>query len=186
MTTFAERYLNRRIVLELAPAIVFFAANYAWGLMVATAAVMAATLAATAIGITLERRVPVLAVTTLILVLALGGASLIFDSELFIKIRPTVGNSLFALALAVSLGFRGILLRRAFEGQLHMRDAGWRVLTACWMVLALCLAATNELVWRTLDTDGWVAFRTAETPLSILIYILLTRLIAGRYWQEPG
>ncbi len=186
MIGFAERYLNRRIVLELAPAIVFFAANYGWGLMVATAAVMAATFMTTAAGIALERRVPVLAVTTLILVLALGGASLIFDSELFIKIRPTVGNTLFALALAISFGFREGLLRRAFEGQLHLSDPGWRVLTGCWIALALCLASANELVWRTLETDSWVAFKTAETPLSILAYILLTRLIAGRYWQEPG
>lgn len=186
MTGFVERYLNRRMVLELAPAVVFFAANYGWGLMVATAAVMAATLTTTAIGIALERRVPMLAVTTLILVLALGGASLIFDSELFIKIRPTVGNTLFAVALAISLGFRGGLLRRTFEGQLYLSDVGWRVLTGCWIMLALSLAAANELVWRTLDTDGWVAFKTAETPLSILTYILLTRFIAGRYWREPG
>ena len=186
MTTFVERYLNRRIVLELAPAIVFFAVNLGWGLMVATAAVMAATVVTTAVGVVAEKRVPVLAIVTLVLVLLLGGASLLFEDELYIKIKPTVGRCLFALALAVGLRLRESLLRRAFAEQLHLTEAGWRVLTLSWIALALVFAAANEWAWRTLDTDSWVAFRTALTPASILGYIAITRLVAGRYWHEPA
>ena len=184
MSTFVERYLNRRMVLELAPAVVFFVTNYGWGLMVATAAVMVATVATTVVGIATERRVPVLAVVTLVLVLTLGGAGLLFENETFIKVKPTIGNALFALALAIGLGFRESLLQRALTVQLDMTDQGWRVLTLCWIAFALTLAAGNELAWRTLDTDSWVAVRTAKAPLSIVCYILITRLVAERYWRE--
>ena len=40
--SFAERYLNRQILLELAPTLVFFVVNHGWGLMAATAAVTTA------------------------------------------------------------------------------------------------------------------------------------------------
>ena len=174
------------MILELAPALVFFVANFGWGLMVATAAVMAATVITTIIGVVTERRVPALAVVTLALVLILGGAGLVFEDEVFIKVKPTIGNALFALALAIGLGFRESLLRRALTVQLDMTDEGWRVLTLCWIAFALFLAAANELAWRTLDTDSWVAVKTAKAPLSIVCYILITRLVAERYWREEA
>lgn len=181
-----ERYLNRHILLELAPSLVFFVVNFGWGLMTATAAVMVATLAAVGIGLALERRVPTIAVVTLAIVLALGGASLIFDSEVFIKVKPTVGNGLFATALAIGLFFRPSFLVRALGNQLKLSDPGWQVLTLCWIGFALIFAVLNEIVWRTLDTDTWVAFKTTLAPAAIACYVVITNLVARRYWSEPA
>ena len=181
--SFVERYLNRQILLELSPTAVFFVVNYGWGLMPATAAVMAATFAAVGIGLALEGRVPTIAVVTLVIVLVLGGASLVFDSEVFIKIRPTVGNGLFAAALAAGLFFRPSFLVRALGRQLKLSDTGWRVLTLCWIGLALSLALLNEFVWRAMDTDTWVTFKTLLAPAAIACYVTITNLVARRYWQ---
>jgi intracellular septation protein len=181
--SFRERYLNRHIVLELFPAAVFFVVNYGWGLMAATAAVMVATVVSVGIGIALERRLPVLAVTTLILVLLLGGASLVFDDAIYIKFRPTIGNCLFAAALAVGLCFRPSFLVRALGNQLSLTAAGWRVLTVCWIGFALSMAGLNEIVWRTTDTDTWVTIKTVMSPIQIVGYIVITRLIAQFHWQ---
>lgn len=178
----AERYLNRQILLELAPTLVFFVVNHGWGLMAATAAVMVATLAAVGLGLVLDGRVPAIAVVTLVIVLILGGASLVFDSEVFIKIKPTVGNCLFAAALAVGLRFRPSFLVRALGKQLKLSESGWRVLTASWIGFALSFAALNEIVWRSLDTDTWVAFKTALGPVAILCYVVVTNVVARRYW----
>ena len=182
--SFVERYLNRHILLELFPAAVFFVVNFGWGLMPATAAVMVASLAVTGIGLAVEGRIPVLAVVTLCLVLLLGGASLVFDNEFFIKIKPTVGNCLFAAALALGLFFRPSFLARALGSQVKLTESGWRILTFCWIVFALCLAVLNEIVWRTMDTDTWVAVRTGLAPASILAYVVITRIVAEFYWQE--
>ena len=184
--SFVERYLNRQILLELSPTAVFFVVNYGWGLMPATAAVMAATFAAVGIGLALEGRVPTIAVVTLVIVLVLGGASLAFDSEVFIKIRPTVGNGLFAAALAAGLFFRPSFLVRALGRQLKLSDTGWRVLTLCWIGLALSLALLNEFVWRAMDTDTWVTFKTVLAPAAIACYVAITNLIARRYWQASA
>ena len=185
--SFAERFLNRQILLEFSPSLVFFAVNYGWGLMTATAAVMVATLAAVGVGLALDGRVPAIAVVTLVIVLTLGAASLVFDNEVFIKIKPTVGNGLFAAALAIGLRFRPSFLVRALGNQLKLSEGGWRVLSAAWIGFALSFAVLNEIVWRTLDTDTWVAFRTALGPVAILCYVAITNAIAQRYWlAEPG
>jgi intracellular septation protein len=153
--------------------------------MWATMAVMVATVVFTLLGIVLERRVPVFPIVTVLLVLTLGGAALVFDDELFIKIKPTVGNFLFATALVIGLLLHPSLLARALTGQVYLTEKGWRVLTIRWVLFALVLAGTNEIIWRTQSTDMWVAFKAGLTPVSIFGYIIITRLTAPTYWQEP-
>jgi intracellular septation protein len=122
--SFIQRYLNRHILFEISPGILFLFVNYGWGLSWATAAVMVATVVFTFLGIKIEQRIPVFPIVTVILVLSLGGATLLFEDELFIKIKPTVGNCLFATALGVGLLLRPCLLARALEGQVYLTKKG--------------------------------------------------------------
>ncbi len=184
--SFVERYLNRHILFEIAPGIVFLMVNYGWGLMWATAALMVATVVFTISGFAIERRVPVFPIVTVILVLTLGGAALLLEDDQFIKIKPTIGGILFAAALFIGLLLRPCLLARALEGQVYLSEKGWRVLTIRWVLFTLVLAGANEFFWRALDTDAWVAFKASLTPVSIFGYIVITRFTAPRYWREPG
>ncbi len=182
--TIRERYLNRRIVLELLSAVVFFVVNYGWGLMAATVAVIVTALTTTILSLYWFKKVPVLALVTLILVLALGGAGIIFDDEIFIKIKPTIGKCLFAATLVVGLRFQPNFLARALSSHLSLSKRGWMVLTWNWVAFALFLAVINEVARRIFDTDAWVAVNTALAPISILGYILITRILAPRYWHD--
>ena len=180
-----ERYLNRHILFEIAPGIIFLIVNYAWDLMIATAAVIIATVVFTFFGFLVERRIPVFPIVTVLLVLMLGGAALVFKDAMFIKIKPTIGNFLFAAMLISGLLLRPSLLARALEGQVSLTDKGWKVLTIRWVLFALAMACANELMWRTQTTDAWVAFKAGMTPTSIFAYIVITRFTAETYWQEP-
>jgi intracellular septation protein len=182
---FIDRYLNRHILFEIAPAVIFFIVNYWWNLMMATTAVIIATVLFTVLGFLVERRIPVFPIVTVLLVLLLGGATLVFKDVLFIKIKPTVGNLLFAAMLIIGLLLRPSLLARALEGQVYLTEKGWKILTIRWVLFALVTAGANEFMWRTQDTDTWVAFKVSLAPISIFAYIVITRFTAQTYWQDP-
>jgi intracellular septation protein len=185
-TTVRTRYLNRGMAVETAPAVVFVAVNFIWDLMAATAAVIVATVLAVGYAYWRDRRVPALAVVTLILVLALGGVSLALQDEAFIKLKPTVGRCLFGVAVLAGLFFRPTFLERALGWTLSLRPRGWRVLALLWAGFAFLTAALNEVFRRTLTSDDWVLATAVTGPVSVLCYVLITRLAAPHFWVESG
>lgn len=178
----AQTYLNRHILFEIAPGIVFLIVHHLLGLYWATGAVMFAAVVFCMLGIYIESRMPVFPIVTVLLVLVLGGATLLFNNELFIKMKPTVGNILFATLLMLGLLLRPSLLARALEGQVYLTEKGWKVLTIRWVLVALMLAGANEFVWRSMHTDTWVSFKAGLMPASIFLYITVTRLTAPAHW----
>ena len=183
--SFRERYLNRKMILEMAPVVVFFVVNFAWNLMAATAALIIATAICVATGWKLDRSVPVFGIIAVILVSLLGGTSLIVTEALFIQLEPTIGSILFGCVLAAGLLLRPSLLERALSGQIQITTRGWHVLTWIWVAIAFCWALANEVARQTLSIDGWVSFKTFSSIGSILLYIVVTRLTVPRYWNGP-
>lgn len=183
--SFRERYLNMAMALELTPVAVFFVVNWLFGLLAATAALMAATLVCVFIGWRRAGHAPVLGLVTLVLVLALGGLSLVFKDAFFIEIKPTIGKLLFAAMLLVGMHLRPTMLDRALGSMVILTDRGWRVLHWRWIGLALFWAAANEVARRVLTTDQWVTFATVVSVASIVGYILATRLTTPKYWNGP-
>ena len=85
-----------KLLLEAGPLAVFFFANARFGLMTATAAFMVATALSLAATYLLERKIAVLPLVSGLFVLAFGGLTLWLDDDLFIKMKPTIVNTLFA------------------------------------------------------------------------------------------
>jgi intracellular septation protein len=193
-------------VLDLGPLLLFFLANAKpalfepWlapiipeavatgersGIFVATAVFMVAILAALVVSYVLTRRLPVMAVVSAIVVVVFGGATLFFQNESFIKLKPTIIYLLFAGTLFGGLIFRKPLLAMVFDQVFHLTDEGWRKLTVRWALFFLALAVLNEIVWRTQSTDTWVTFKVfGVMPLTFIFaalqYPLLMKYDAGQ------
>lgn len=137
----------------------FFVTNAQAGIMTGTAAFMAATVIAVTVSFRLERRLPVMPLVGCVFVLAFGGLTLWLADELFIKIKPTVVNLLFASVLLTGLALRRNVMKPILGGMLNLTETGWRILHGRWAVFFVVLAVLTELVWRTLSTDAWVNFK---------------------------
>jgi intracellular septation protein len=149
----------RRLGLEAGPLAVFFVVNQVWDIFTATATFMVATLIAVVLSLKLERRVPLMPLVSSFFVLLFGGLTLVLEDDLFIKIKPTVVNLLFAAILFASLALRRHILKVLLGTVMMMSDHGWRVLAWRWAFFFIFLAIVNEVVWRSFSTEFWAGFK---------------------------
>ena len=182
-----------KLALELGPLLIFFFANLRgpWlvekfpvlaslggPLFVATALFMAATVISLVISKVVLRHLPIMPFVSGIVVLIFGSLSIYLQDETFIKMKPTIINSLFGLTLLGGLLFGKSLLGYVFNAAFQLDAEGWRKLTVRWGVFFLFLAVLNEVVWRNFSDDTWVAFKVWGTmPITILFTLAQMPLI---------
>jgi intracellular septation protein len=167
-----------KFALELGPLLVFFIANSRAGLFWGTGLFMGATAVSLIVSWILIRRVPIMPLVTGVVVLIFGGLTLYLQDELFIKLKPTIVNLLFAGALFAGLYFRKSLLAVVFEAAFDLTDEGWRKLTWRWAFFFVFLAVLNEVIWRNFSTDFWVGFKVWGTmPLTFLFALCQVPLL---------
>lgn len=148
-----------KFAVEMGPLVVFFLANSRLGIFWGTGAFMLATLAALVVSRAMLGRVPTMPMISGFFVLVFGGLTLWLQDDLFIKMKPTILNSLFAVILLTGVAFERLFLKVVFGDVMHLTDEGWRKLTIRWALFFLFLAGVNELIWRNFSTDTWVSFK---------------------------
>ncbi|MBM4299645.1 MAG: septation protein A [Deltaproteobacteria bacterium] len=175
-----------KILIDFGPLLAFFVAYMLHGIMAATAAVMAAGLAALAIGWIVDKRLAPMPLVTTLLLLVFGGLTLWLADDTFIKMKPTIINLLFAGILFGGLVFDRILLRHVLGTAFDLTDEGWRVLTLRWTGFFLALAILNEIVWRTQSTDLWVKFKVFGLIGLTILFSLAQMPIIRRFSRNQG
>ena len=189
-----------KLALELGPLVLFFFANaYAdrFGvaedrrIFAATAIFIVATLISLAVHYALVRKLPIMPLVSGVVVVVFGGLTLWLDNETFIKLKPTIVNTLFGIVLLGGLALRKPLLALVLDSVFDLTDEGWRKLTFRWALFFFILAALNEIVWRTQTTDTWVSFKVfGIMPLTMAFALaqtpLLMRYEAKRAESDPS
>jgi intracellular septation protein len=177
-----------KLALELGPLVVFFFSNARFGIFAATGIFMVVTLVALSVSWWLTRRLAIMPVITGIVILIFGGLTLLLQDEIFIKMKPTIVNTLFGTTLLVGLWFGRALLGYVFDSVFRLDDEGWRKLTLRWGLFFFALAALNEVIWRNFSTDFWVSFKVfGIMPLTVLFTLSQMPLIQRHALpDEPG
>lgn len=189
-----------KLALELGPLLVFFFANTrgewlieTWPVLgtlggpifVATGLFMIATAVALVVSWLLTRTLPIMPLVSGVVVFIFGALTLYLHDEVFIKMKPTIVNSLFGAVLLGGLIFGKSLLGYVFDSAFRLDAEGWRKLTLRWGVFFFVLAAMNEVVWRNFSTDFWVAFKVwATLPITVLFTFSQMPLIMRHSVEE--
>jgi intracellular septation protein len=190
-----------KMALELGPLVVFFIVNsrgedilatwpvltqwFSEAVIFATAVFMVAMVISLALSWLLLRRIAVMPLVTGVVVLLFGGLTLYFQDPVFIKMKPTIVNTLFGATLLGGMVFGQSLLKYVFGEVYKLEPRGWHILTLRWGLFFLFLAVLNEVVWRTQSTDFWVAFKVWATMPITIVFAALQLPVLTKYAPRP-
>lgn len=165
--------------LDFGPLLVFFLVNsfapepQLFKILAATSAFMVAMIVALIISwVKMGKISPMLWVSGA-LVTIFGAATLWFQNETFIQIKPTIVYFIFATVLIFGMWtgrpLLKMLLGTAYPG---LSDNGYRKLTINWTLFFVASAILNEVIWRTQTWDFWVGFKLwGMLPLTFIFAI---------------
>jgi intracellular septation protein len=177
MSAKAEPQGAAKLLIDLGPLLVFFLVNFfapvpaVLKIFVATGAFMVAIIAAMLFSAIRYGRISPLLWFSGVMVLVLGGLTIVLHKEWIIKVKPTVYYTILAGTLGFGLATGRPLLQQVLGSAYPGLDSeGWRKLTRNWALFFACLAVVNEAVWRNVSTDAWIAFKLWFVAPATLVF----------------
>ena len=161
-----------KFLTDFGPLAIFFYYYYDSGKDLKTAIppfIIATILALTVMWI-LEKKIPKVPLLSGILITFFGGLTIYFNDPIFIYVKPTIINIMFALALFFGKYFTNEpILKKIMGKSIPLTDIGWEILNKRWMYFFFGLALLNEIVWRTQTEEFWVNFKVwGMLPITII------------------
>ena len=174
-----------KVLFDLFPVILFFAAFKFFGVFVATAVAIAATIVQVAWVRYRHGKVDNMLWVSLGVIVVFGGLTLLLHDETFIKWKPTILYWLFAATLLVGhFGFRRNLIRAMMEKQMSLPDPVWLRLMLSWTGFFLFMGALNIYVAFTFSIDTWVNFKLFGGLGLMLVFVVIQAMMISRYVEE--
>jgi len=120
------------------------------------------------------------------LVTVLGGATIYFHSENFIKWKPTVlywvmgGALLFGQLVLKKNGIKSLM-----GSQMTLPDAVWRVVNLSWVGFFAVMGVINLWVAFTFTTATWVNFKLFGGLGLMLLFVLVQAVYLNKHIKQP-
>lgn len=174
-----------KLLFDLFPVVLFFIAFKMYDIYVATAVIIVATMLQVGYMYLKHKRVEKIHIITLILILVLGGLTLILQDEDFIKWKPTIVNWGFALVFIGShyIGEKPII-QRMLSQAISLPKSIWFNLSWLWVGFFVISGIANLYVAFNYDTDTWVNFKLFGLMGMTIVFIIIQGLYISRYIQE--
>jgi intracellular septation protein len=175
-----------KFLFDFFPIVLFFIAFKMGGIYIATITVIVAS----AVQVLWSRyktgRFEKLPLITLGTIVILGGATLFFRNELFIKWKPTALYWVLALALVISqfIGNKP-LMQRLLEQNVALPTKIWHQLNLSWALFFAAMGIANLYVVYHFDTDTWVNFKLFGTLGLTLVFIVLQGFYMAKHFKQP-
>ena len=151
-----------KFIADFGPLLIFFTVYYRSGnnLSVAIPPLIIATIVAVAVVYFIEKKIPYVPLIGGIVISLFGGLTLYFNNPVFLYMKPTIINIIFAIILVSGkIFFNKNFLKFFFKTAFQLDEIGWDKLNFRWAYFFIFLALVNEIVWRTQPEATWVNFK---------------------------
>lgn len=174
-----------KFLFDFFPIILFFATFKIYGIYIATAVAIAATVVQIGWVWVRQHKVDNMLWVNFVIIVFFGGATLILQDETFIKWKPTVLYWLFAVVLLVAhKGFDKNLIRAMMKEQIKLPEPVWGKLNASWAVFFGVVGAINLYVAYNYSTDTWVDFKLFGLMGLMFVFIIIQAFFLGKYMEK--
>ena len=170
-----------KFLADFGPLLIFFTIYYKNGndLKSAIPPLIIATIIAIAVFYFIERKIPYVPLLGGVIITLFGGLTLYFNNPIFLYMKPTIINIVFALILiSGKIFFDKNYLKFFFKTAFQLDENGWNKLNFRWAYFFVFLAILNEIVWRTQPETTWVNFKVwGMLPITFIFTALQLPLI---------
>ncbi|MCF6253444.1 MAG: septation protein A [Thiomicrorhabdus sp.] len=174
-----------KLLFDMFPVVLFFIAYQMYDIYTATGVIIVATIVQVLYVYIKHKRVEKIHVITLVLVVLLGGLTIVLQNEEFIKWKPTIVNWGFAVVFLGShyIGQKSII-QRMMDGMIGLPKQVWNRLSGLWIGFFILSGVANLYVAFNYDTDTWVNFKLFGLMAMTIVFILLQGVYINRHMQD--
>ena len=150
-----------KFIADFGPLLIFFTVYYKRGndLRVAIPPLIISTIIAVGVVYFLEKKIPYIPLVGGIIISLFGGLTLYFNNPVFLYMKPTIINIIFAITLIIGKTFfNKNFLEFFFKAAFQLDELGWNKLNNRGAYFFIFLAILNEIIWRTQPETTWVNF----------------------------
>lgn len=187
------------ILSEFGPLVTLFVVNAIYGVTAGIWSLIATTILSLIVMWIVLKRLPMFALIAGGITLIFSGISLWTHDPMWVQLKVTLFNAVFAVFLAVGLIMNRNFFKYTFEKTFHYSLEGWNKFTWSFIFLFMFLAAANEAIrlgfpwrenfdlmgWKTDGLNVWVMFKVAIVmPLTGIYAYVMTRKLQ-KYALSP-
>jgi intracellular septation protein len=194
----AEQTIN--LLSEFGPLVTMFVVNAIYGINVGTWALIITTGIAIVAMLYIFHRPPIFPLIASTVTIVFGALTIITGNPMWVQIKVTIFNALFALFLVGGLWVKHNFFKYVFDKTFHYTEEGWNKFTWSFAIFFLLTAVANEYVRRTFHDEEfyrifgyqmsgvnvWILFKVAIVlPVSGIYAWVITRLMQKYRLPDP-
>ena len=181
-----------KLIFDLFPLLVFFAAFEFYDIYIATAAAIIATLIQVGLFWFRQGRFETMHLVTLVAISVFGGLTIYLQDDVFIKSKPTIVNWIFSIIIFAMMFTKKTALEFIMGQQLSLPKSIWRAVNLAWAIFFAVLGLLNIYVafYYNLEadiqtrTESWVNFKVFGMLALTIFFSILQMVFVSKHIVE--
>ena len=115
---------------------------------------------------------------------AFGTAGILLQSKLFLFIKPTIINLLYAGVIFGGLAVGRNIWKMLFHTVFDLPDHAWKTLAIRWGLYFVAMAAWNEFLWRNFSEATWANWKLGNIVIGV-VFALANTPYTLKHMRKP-
>ncbi|MAN47314.1 MAG: septation protein A [Alphaproteobacteria bacterium] len=140
----------------------------------ATGILIIATLGVVIMKLVRGEKIPPFLIISSLLIGSFGTVGILLQSKLFLFIKPTIINLLYAGVIFGGLAVGRNIWKMLFNSLFDLPDFAWKTLAIRWGLYFIAMAIWNEVLWRNFSEATWANWKLGNLVLGFLFALANT------------